>query len=246
MKDYSEDYLLNRRVKIFQPTGGYHASSDAVLLASAVVDVKQNDNILDVGSGTGAVSLCLAKRLKDKNISVCGIEIQKQLAQLANLSAEANGFDFVRFINSDIRENPLPFCSFAHVISNPPYAEKDMPSPNDSKSTAHNFSSVPNLGEWIKFCIKMIRPQGHFYMINRAEALEEILFHIHGKLGNIKITPLISKKGQNAKRVIFSARKDSRTPLVLQPPLIIHNDTGEYSPQAEAILRGGQTLGSWV
>lgn len=40
MADYSEDYLLNKRVKIFQPTDGYRASTDAVLLAAAVNKIK--------------------------------------------------------------------------------------------------------------------------------------------------------------------------------------------------------------
>ena len=50
MADYSEDYLLNKRVKIFQPTDGYRASTDAVLLAAAVNKIKNGDSILDVGS----------------------------------------------------------------------------------------------------------------------------------------------------------------------------------------------------
>lgn len=242
MNDYSENHLLDRKVKIYQPDDGYHASSDAVLLASAVLDVKQNDNILDVGSGTGAVSLCLAHRLKDKGMSVCGLEIQPRLAELANMSAAENGFDFVKFINADIKDCPLPFCSFAHVISNPPYAEKDLPSPQGSKAAAHNFSTVPNLGEWIKFCIKMIRPQGYFYMINRAAALEEILYHIHGRLGAVCVIPLCSKEGQDAKRVIVTARKDSKTPLRICRPLALHAENGAYTSETENILRGGKGL----
>ncbi len=242
MNDYSENYLLDRKVKIYQPNNGYHASSDAVLLASAVIDVKNNDRILDVGSGTGAIALCLCERFKDKNICVKGLEIQSQLAELANHSAKVNNFEFAEFINADIKNCPLPFCSFNHVVSNPPYAEKDLPSPQNSKAAAHNFSTVPNLGEWIRFCIKMIRPQGYFYMINRASALEEILYHIHGKLGDIHIMPLISKSGQNAKRVIVTARKDSKAPLVICPPLIIHENDGRHTPEAEAILRAGKTL----
>ena len=60
MAEYTNDYLLNRQVKIFQPVDGYRASTDAVILSSLVQKVKKNDKILDVGSGTGAISLCLA------------------------------------------------------------------------------------------------------------------------------------------------------------------------------------------
>lgn len=240
MADYSEDYLLDKRVKIFQPLEGYRAAIDAVLLAAAVEDVRPGENILDVGSGTGAVSLCLAARCK--NTPIIGAEVQPRLTELANMSAKANGFDCLQYLNLNIFEAGLPFCSFAHVVSNPPYFESNMPtSPKGGKATAHTFSRG-GLSEWINICIKMIRPQGYFYMINRAEALDEILALLHGRLGEICVWPLYSKPGQAAKRVIVRARKDSRAPLKLAPGLVIHEDDGAYTPAAEAILRGGNCL----
>ena len=62
MAEYTNDYLLNRQVKIFQPVDGYRASTDAVILSSLIQKVKKNDKILDVGSGTGAISLCLDRK----------------------------------------------------------------------------------------------------------------------------------------------------------------------------------------
>ena len=81
-----QDYLLNKKVKIYQPEGLYHASTDAVWLAAAVEKVKKGDSILDVGSGTGAVSLCLAARFRDKTPQIIGIDIQKDLVEASNLS----------------------------------------------------------------------------------------------------------------------------------------------------------------
>lgn len=243
--DYSKDYLLDRKVTVFQPRNGYRASTDAVLLSSLVKTVKPGDNILDVGSGTGAVSLCLASRFARTAPQITGLELQPELAELSNLSAAANGFEnFLHYINCDIKNKPgeLPNCSFAHVITNPPYAEKDMPSPNAGKALAHNHHDF-SLEGWIKFCIKMIRPQGHFYIINRAEAVDDILSVIHGRLGNIKLIPLFSKTGQKAKRIMISAQKDNRTPAEILPGLILHTSEGEYTPDAHKILRLG--LGFW-
>ena len=101
MIDYTNDYLLDKKVKIFQPVNGYRASTDAVLLSS-LVQIKNGDDILDVGSGTGAVSLCLAHRLQNQNPQITGLEIQPELAELSNASAQANGFS-TRFLNCDIR-----------------------------------------------------------------------------------------------------------------------------------------------
>jgi len=237
---YTNDYLLDKQIKIFQPEDGYRTSSDAVLLSS-LVRIKNGDTVLDVGSGTGGISLCLAQRLKKYSPKITGIELQENLAELANLSAKENNFaDFLQYINADIRGKvPLENCSFNHVVTNPPYAQNDMPSPNESKAFAHNHHDF-SLAKWLGFCLKMLKPFGFLYLIHRAEALEEILFALHKKAGNIQVFPLYSKKGQPAKRVMIIAQKDSKTPLKIHAPFVVHSESGEYTAAAEKILRKGE------
>ena len=105
MQEYSEDYLLDKRVRIFQPLNGYRASTDAVILSSLIARIKDGDAVLDVGSGTGAVALCLAERFKTLRPKITGLELQAELAELSNMSAAANGFDgFLTFVNADIAD----------------------------------------------------------------------------------------------------------------------------------------------
>lgn len=242
MTDYSEDYLLDKRIKMFQPQDGYRASSDAVLLAAAAHRISAQDKILDVGSGTGAISLCIAERFKHLSPQITGIELQSELANLANLSAHANGFKNLNYINADIFNSGLDFCSFNHVFSNPPYFTPNMPtSPLKGKATAHTFTSS-NIEDWITICIKMLCPHGYFYMINRAEALKDIIKVTENRLGEICIFPVYSKKEQNAKRIIIRARKDSKAPLQIMPPLQVHDDNGEYTAKAQEILRKGLAI----
>lgn len=245
LQPHTKDYLLDQKIKIYQPVNGYRASADAVLL-SAMVDVsKDKSNILDVGSGTGAVSLCLAHRTNEKNVTLTGLEIQPELAELANYSAEQNGFAFLHYYQADIREKIekdicLP-CSFDIVVTNPPYSDHDMPSPNKSKSLAHNMHTF-NLDQWLEFCIKMTKPFGTIYMINRTEALETICHTVKGKCGAIRILPIFSKQGQMAKRIIVSMQKDSKAISSILPPLTIHKPDNSYTKEAEAILRQGKTV----
>lgn len=242
MLAYSNDYLLNKKIKIFQPLNGYRASTDAVLLSSMIHSIKKGQRILDVGSGTGPISLCLAERFKNLSPEILGIDVQKDLVELANLSAKENCFNFLKFINADIRKKiPLDNCSFQHVITNPPYTNHDLPSPNPSKATAHNMLDF-SLEEWLKFCIKMTAPFGFLYTINRAEAVNEIIASLYGKMGNMKIIPLFSKNNQNAKRVIVIAQKDSKAPTLIYRGITLHEDDGRYSCEAEAILREGKSF----
>lgn len=240
MPEYTEDYLLDRKIKIFQPVNGYRASSDAVLLSSMVQKVKPDDKILDLGSGTGAISLCLAHRFPQADIT--GLEIQPELAGLSNMSAQANNFTRLHFINCDIRKPQANwFGHYHHVITNPPYSAADMPSPNHSKACAHNFQNF-SLTEWLKTALKCLTPQGRIYTVNRAEAIDEILAVLHGRAGNITIIPLHSKNGQDAKRVLISARKNDRSPARILQGLAIHGEDGSYTAAAQKILREGKCL----
>lgn len=238
--DFTEDYLLNKKVKIFQPENGYRAAIDAVFL-SAMIDtakVKENAKILDIGSGTGAVSLCLAYRLQEKNPLITGLEIQPNLVELSNQSAKANGFaDRLCYEQCDIRQKTtLKAGSFDFVVTNPPYSDHDMPSPNESKKFAHNHQDF-NLTAWLSFCLKMLKPKGYIALINRTEALNEIISAMRNKAGHIQILPLYSKQNQNAKRIIVLAQKGSHGLTDILPPLYTHNEEGNYSANAEKILR---------
>ena len=243
MQDYTQDYLLNRKVTIFQPKDGYRASTDAVMVSSLVHKVERGDLILDVGSGTGAISLCLAARFADLQPQITGLELQPRLAELANMSAEHNGFaTFLHYYNCDIKDKTdfIRHGSFQHVISNPPYTDHDMPSPNISKALAHNHSGF-DLSQWMDFCLKMLAPQGMFYMINRAEAVDEILYCAHGRLGNLMIIPLFTKAQKQAKRVMIIGKKASKTPTVILPQFTVHDGDG-YTAKAYGILREGKSF----
>jgi tRNA1(Val) A37 N6-methylase TrmN6 len=83
----------------------------------------------------------------------------------------------------------------------------------------------------------MLKPKGYIALINRTEAINEILSAMHNKAGNIKILPLYSKPNQPAKRIIVLAQKGSHGLTSVLPPLYTHNEDGSYSEQAEQILR---------
>ena len=242
METYTDDYLLDKKVKIFQPTNGYRASSDAVILSSLIDEklVRGGDEILDVGSGTGAISLCLAKRLKHKSVRLTGLDIQSELVELSNKSATVNNFaDFLHYEHFDIREKTsLQGGSFDWVITNPPYSDHDMPSPNPSKKIAHNHQGF-DLESWLSFCLKMLKPKGHVLLINRAEAINEILSAMYNKAGGIQILPIYSKVGQDAKRVAVIAQKGSRGISKILPPFYTHNADSTYTTKAQQILREG-------
>ncbi len=85
--EVSEDRLLGGRVMFRQPVDGYRAAIDPVFLAAAV-PAQNGQSILDVGSGAGAASLCLATRVP--GLRIFGIEMQPALVALARDNIAAN------------------------------------------------------------------------------------------------------------------------------------------------------------
>lgn len=211
---------------------------DAVLLAAAV-DVHENERVLDLGTGVGAVGLCLATRVE--RCTVVGIELQQVLAALAVRNAALNGLgDRIRTVVHDIaRALPEDIGPFDHVATNPPYLAAAVadPSPNPIKALATVESSA-DLGRWLGVATGALGPEGTLTLIHRSDRLEEIVAHLE-RLGwrDITIKPLAP-----AARVLLRARRAAALARRDLPPLVLHRPDGGYTAEAEAILRGGQPL----
>lgn len=241
-KGYTEDGLLNGQVIMRQPLQGYRVAIDAVLLASAVSG-EVGENILDVGAGVGAASLCLAYRLP--YLRIMGIECQKDLVRLASDNILLNNFRArVEVLYGDLQNPPprLAGGSFSQVISNPPYFEfQGRVSPFYSKSIS-NHTDLSNLEMWFKFCLLMLKPMGKITFIYRACMLDHLLSLLHGKVGCINIFPLWTSNDQPAKRVIVQGIKGTKGGVNILRGLCLHNQDGSFSKEAQAILRDGQPI----
>jgi tRNA1(Val) A37 N6-methylase TrmN6 len=233
----TEDALLGGRVRLLQSRRGYRVAVDAVLLAAAV-HPGPDGRVLDLGTGVGAVALCIAKRVPD--CTIFGVELQPALAQLAQRNAARNGFgDRVRTIVHDIAQ-PLPaeLGHFEQVVTNPPYmaAAAADPPPDRSKALATVESSA-DLRRWLEVATGALKPGGTLTLIHRADRLEEIAAH----LVRLQCGALTLKRLPPAPRVLVRARRGP--PSVSEsPPLVLHNPEGGYTEAAEAVLRHAAAL----
>lgn len=237
---YTQDFLLNGKVSIRQSSEGYRAAIDPVFLAAAT-PVKSGDKVLDVGVGTGAASLCLMKRIN--GLHAYGVDVQDIMLEHAAYNAKANNAD-IYLVKGDIalgNIEGLEKNSYDCVMTNPPFMNDGLDSPNNIKAKAHKESSC-TLSDWINYCVKMVKPRGYFSVIHRADRAAEILHHLYGKLGNLIVIPLWPKEQQNAKRVIIVGRKGVKTPLIMHKGIVVHDDNGSYTNEAEAILKEAQAI----
>jgi release factor glutamine methyltransferase len=77
--------------------------------------------VLDIGSGSGAISIAIAKEIPQS--SVIGVDISVSAIEVCNINKNLNKVDNVEFLQSDLFSN-LKDKKFNIIISNPPYISK--------------------------------------------------------------------------------------------------------------------------
>lgn len=240
MTEAQDTPLLNGRVRLLQPADGYRTAIDPVLLAAAAPATGWQQ-ALDVGTGTGAVMLCLLARLGRGRVT--GLENHDPHADLAERALDLNGWrGHGGIVRGDVLARPAPVeaNAFDLVLTNPPYHGPGSSSPHAGRDAAHR-ETVP-LEAWVRFCLRALKPQGTLCVIHRADRLDTLLAAVGEKAGAVEVIPLWPRLGQPAKRVLLRAVKGRKTPLTLHAGLVLHEADGGYTMAAEKVLRQGLSL----
>lgn len=249
-EDVTDDAFLGGALSVLQPRAGYRAGLDAVMLAAVVsANGGRPVRVLDIGAGVGTAGLCVARRLPSAEVVL--LEREPALAALAGENIRRNGLDDrVRVVTAavgaaaaELRALGLFEESFSHVIANPPYHDTAAGTlaPDAGKATAHAMPDE-ELQHWARFMARMSAPRGRAVIVHKAEALGRILVALDQRFGGIRILPLQPRGGAPAHRVIIEATKGSRAPLQLLSGFVLHVEGNGFTPEAEAILKGGAGL----
>jgi len=232
----TEDALLNGAIRIRQPARGYRVNVDTILLAAAV-EARAGSRVMEAGCGVGAGLLAIASRARD--VRLFGIERDQNIAQLAreNVAMNAMG-DRIEIASGDVLDRNANWGVFDGVFLNPPFdAEGEGRAPSDTRRYAH-IADAP-IDAWIAALADRLTGGAALTLIHRAAKLSAILAALEGRLGGAEIIAIHPRADEPAKRVLLRARKGSRAPLRLLPPLVLHDRSGaKHTPETEAILAG--------
>ncbi len=248
--DVTDDAFLGGALEILQPRSGYRAGLDAVMLAAAVPSLAGRTlRVLDIGAGVGTAGLCVARRLAAAEVTL--LERNPSLSELATDNIHRNKLETrVRAVTAsvgasaaEIRAAGLIEESFDCVIANPPYHDKGAGTlATDASKAASHAMDEDELERWARFMARMAVPRGVALMVHKAEALDRVLAAFETRFGGIRILPLYPRAGAPAHRVIVEGTKGSRAPLQLLAGFVLHLDGNDFTPAAQAILKGGGEL----
>ncbi len=185
------------------------------LLLSAYIKRQTKDVALEIGAGSGAISLLLAKRGCFKKTHA--IEIQKELFELLESNVKENGFEqTVAPVNADIRNlNPEDYKGVSVVFSNPPYMKADSGKASAlSKKQASRHELSGGVSDFCKVAAKILKTGGKLYLVYRPDRFQTLM-------------QALTENGFSPKRMTFVHATDAHSPS---------------SVLCEAVLGGGEQL----
>ena len=232
------DDLQINNLKIIQNKNGFCFGIDSVLLSDFASDIKKDTTVLDLGTGTGIISILLSAKTSIKNI--IGIEIQENVAEMAKRSVELNNLqNKIKIMNADIKEliKILPNNRYDAIVTNPPYMKKNSGLENENREklisrheiecTIYDISRVSNT---------LLKDKGEVYMVHRPDRLIDIVEAFRkNKLEIKKIRLIHPKMNMPANLVLIKAVKNGNAFLQIDRPLYVYNEDGSYTSEIKKI-----------
>ncbi|MBO5398281.1 MAG: methyltransferase [Clostridia bacterium] len=228
------DDLEFKGLKIIQDSTGFCFGIDSVLLSDYAKNIKSGSEIVDIGTGTGIIGILLTG--KTENTHITGIEIQAEVAQMAERSIKLNNLEdrfCIKNINikdvfSEIKPNAIDA-----IVTNPPYMRENTGAKNLEKKKLISRCEVEcTLEDVIQISYKLLKSKGEFYMVHRAERIVDILYNLRKyKLEPKNIRFVHSKAEKEPNLVLIKCVKDAGNSLTIDKPLVVYNEKGEYTEE---------------
>jgi tRNA1Val (adenine37-N6)-methyltransferase len=157
--------------------------------------------VLDIGTGTGLIALMIAQR--NNNAKIDAIDIDRDACNQATENIERSPFkNRIRVIHQPLTDYSAE-KKYDLIISNPPFFNNSLKSPDEKRSMARHNDSLP-LKQLIEHAIPMLSENGRIALILPAQLSEELDFIIAThKLYTVRRTDVIPVEGTQPKRFLI-------------------------------------------
>lgn len=232
------DTFFNGRLTVKQHRPGYRFSIDAVILAAHACP-RAGETIVDLGTGCGVIPLILSYRNPD--IRICGIEVQKDLAEIARRNVSDNHLsDRIVILHQDMKRLTVGMAAgpVDLVVSNPPYRRPHSGriNPDLQKAIARHEIKV-GLEDVVESAGRILKTSGRFVTIYPAERLADVVAQMRiSRIEPKRLRTIHSGRLSNAKLVLVEGVKTANPGMKILPPLFIYTRAGGYSREVQKMF----------
>ncbi|MBE6555075.1 MAG: methyltransferase domain-containing protein [Ruminococcaceae bacterium] len=238
---------VNEHLRLIEKKNGLRFGTDAFLL-SAFCRTRSSARAVELGTGSGIVSLLLAARRKYAHVTA--VEVQAELAALAARNVDLNGFSrTVSVLSLDVRELSSRTLGgeVEAVLSNPPYMKEDSgyASPHDVKQAARH-EQHGDIRDFAAAAARCLKYGGVFYTVYRPDRLDSLFTALRGANFACKRMLFVHDSPDKAPSMVLTeAKLGAAEGLTVLPPLFLHDTPNRGLPRplsarAEEVYRTGE------
>jgi len=239
-----ERISINHGLDLIQRKNGLKFGTDALLLSAFIGKHRKDALGIELGSGTGAISLLCLKRNQLQRI--IALEVQPLYAALTSRNAALNGLsDRLEAVCTDLRDYPAAEQADV-VFTNPPYMTAD--SGAEAEYEEKHLARHEVRGTIDDFCrcgARMLRYGGSFFAVYRPDRLADLMAAMReARLEPKRMLFVAATPCRAPSMVLVEGKKGANCGLVIPPLFVLQNEDGETSDMMERLTQEGLIHGS--
>lgn len=209
--EYLDPYTLS------WPEGVFPLGSDALALGEFAT-VRRGWRVCDLGTGSGALLLLLARRAPD--LALSAVERDPLAAQTARDNLAQNSLTGT-VVTGDLRDRLLPAGQFDLVVSNPPY----FPVNAGGSSGPERSEAFCTLDQLCAAAGYLVKNGGRFALCHRPERLTDLLCSLRSHDLEPKRLTLLSHSPKHAPSLLLvEAVKQGRPGVKVETRLRVRDE----------------------
>jgi tRNA1Val (adenine37-N6)-methyltransferase len=157
----ANSFFSFKQFNVFQDKSAFKVGTDGVLLG-ACTDIINVRSALEIGSGTGLISLMLAQRC-EADITTIEPDYESFIQTCENVR-RSPWQTRIKVINTDLQSFDPGSEKFDLIVTNPPFFNDSLKSPNPRKSAARHNDSLTS-AEILESVSKFLEEDGHLQLI---------------------------------------------------------------------------------
>lgn len=232
---------------------GMPVSTDGVILG-AWANIENRNRILDIGAGSGLLSLMIAQRLTQylppctntinvKNLQVIAVELDDLAAQDCQFNIVNSPWAaIIEFQHASIQRytaQHLAQCSprFNSIICNPPYFDNGPQSERQERATARHTDTL-SFSELLRHIAMLLTENGNASLILPVESESRFVAELTSTTLEISKRVAVSTvKNKPARRLLIELKHQSQCAKIVLSDFVISDLDGQYSDQMKDLCK---------